>query len=81
MGMSRKRALLRLNGLLPRVREHLDKLREQPGAQDVNHWRGEVRVWLRQMEAVLGAAGEATAAGWRAIPDECHAELEGGRDE
>ena len=81
MGMSRKRALLRLNGLMPRVREHLDKLRERPDDREANHWRGEVRVWLRQMAEVLGAAGEATAAGWRADLDACHAELEGGSDE
>jgi hypothetical protein len=77
MGMSRKRALLRLNGLLPRVREHLAKLRERPDDREVNHWRGEVRVWLRQMSDVLEAAGEGTAAGWRTVIDECYSELGG----
>lgn len=74
MGMSRKRALLRLNGLLPRVREHLTKLRERPGDRAVNHWRGEVRVWLRQMTDVLDAAGGNTAAEWRTVIAACYAE-------
>lgn len=81
MGMSRKRALLRLNGLLPRVREHLDKIRERPGDREVSHWRGEVRVWLRQMTDVLDAAGENTAAGWRTVIEGCYAELGGDADE
>lgn len=75
MGMSRKRALLRLNGLLPRVREHLEKLRERPDDREVNHWRGEVRVWLRQMSDMLDAAGEGTAAAWRAVIEDCYSEL------
>jgi hypothetical protein len=73
--MSRKRALLRLNGLLPRVREHLEKIREEPDSEAVNHWRAEVRVWLRQMSAVVDATGESTAAGWRTVIAECSAEL------
>lgn len=81
MGVSRKRALLRLNGLLPRVREHLDKLREHPSDREVNHCRAEVRVWLRQMSDVLDAVGENTAAGWRTVIEGCYAELGEGTDD
>lgn len=81
MGMSRKAALTRLNGLLPRVREHLDKLKADPDNWAANHWRWEIGGWLRQMSDVLGAVGEKTADDWRAIIDVCQTELGEDRDE
>jgi hypothetical protein len=64
MTISRKDALKRLNGLGPRVEEHLEKITNNPGSQDIPHWKAEIDNWIRQMEDVLGHAGDKTAAGW-----------------
>ena len=65
MGISRKDALRRLEGLAPRVVEHLGYLAEEPDSQDVPHWKHEIRNWVAQMEEVLHAVGKKTEARWR----------------
>ena len=69
MGMSRKDALKRMHGLLPRVLEHLRKLKDDPDHESANHWRGETCTWIRTMEASLDSVGRKTAEEWQAQLD------------
>ena len=66
MAMSRKDALKRLNGLAPRVEEHLQKIADNPASRDVPHWIGEINHWIKQVERMLPHAGNKTAAEWTA---------------
>ncbi len=66
MGTKRQHALDRLTELLPQVEWHLAKLRGQPQSRDAEHWRAEVRGWLRNMTRQLGKLGKKTAAEWDA---------------
>ncbi len=75
MAMSRNDALKRLNGLGPMVQEHLEKIANNPGSQDVPHWTGEIDNWIKQMEDVLPHAGDKTAAEWAARIAEWKARL------
>ena len=59
--MRRKQALARLNGLAPRVEEHLAKIRNEPLSRDAAHWKKEVESWLSQMENLLPHVGRKTA--------------------
>ena len=65
MGISRKDALKRLGGLVPRVVEHFSYITKEPNSLTVPHWRHEISNWLAQMEEVLHALGKKTAAEWR----------------
>ncbi len=62
--MNRKRALKRLNGLAPRVEEHLDKIRDNPSSRDMPHWVAEVEAWVREIEAMFPHLGQKTADDW-----------------
>ncbi len=62
--MTRKRALKRLDGLAPRVEEHLEKIHAEPSSGDVPHWVKEVESWIRQMEEMLPHVGQKTAEEW-----------------
>jgi hypothetical protein len=64
MAMSRKDALKRLNGLAPRLEEHLQKITSNPASLDVPHWIGEINHWIKPMENLLPHAGDKTAAEW-----------------
>lgn len=64
MAISRKDALKRLNGLAPRVEEHLAKLASDPETPDASHWQKEVGCWLDQMVMMLPHIGRKTAARW-----------------
>jgi hypothetical protein len=75
MAMSRKDALKRLNGLGPRVEEHLGKIANNPGSRDIPHWTGEIDTWIKQMEDVLPHVGDKTAAEWAAKIAEWKARL------
>jgi len=66
MAMSRKDALKRLNGLTPKIEEHLQKIANDPMSRDLPHWTREVENWIRQMEKVLPYIGDKTAAEWAA---------------
>ena len=79
MGMSRRDAVRRWNGLLPRVLEHLGKIRDQPDSEDRPHWKHEARVWLDSLEAVVRHAGEKTGREWQGTIDRCRTELGRGR--
>jgi hypothetical protein len=64
MGAKRRKAIERLNGLRPQVELHLAKIHEQPDAREQNHWRAEVRGWLRSMDRELGQIGKRTRSQW-----------------
>jgi hypothetical protein len=53
MSIGRKKALERLESLVPRAQEHLAKIAAQPENPAVDHWKTAVRSWLAQMEAVV----------------------------
>lgn len=74
--MTRKDALKRLNGLEPQVDDHLAKIAENPTSRDIPHWTGEIRNWIRQMEALLPSVGGKTAEKWRTRIAEWKARLE-----
>lgn len=69
MGMSRKHALERIEGLIGPAIEHLEKLKARPSLYDDQHWRHEMNNWLRQMEEVLPHVGKKTAQYWQKILD------------
>ena len=66
MGMSRKRALVRMTSLKFWIELHLKKLADEPGATDVNHWREELRNWIAIVEDCLPAVGVRTGKIWSA---------------
>jgi pyruvoyl-dependent arginine decarboxylase (PvlArgDC) len=76
MGMSRKKALERLNGLAPRVEEHLAKVAENPASRNIRHWTAEIGAWIRQMEDVIPHVGGKTSEEWRARIAEWKSKLE-----
>ena len=57
MGISRKQALARIDGLSAQIEAHLRKMRSNPFALDYNHWRSEVNAWLAQIEALARHVG------------------------
>jgi hypothetical protein len=63
--MNRKRALKRIDGLAPRIEEHLVKIKDDTGSWDYSHWIAEVNSWIEQIEDLLPAIGNKTAAEWR----------------
>lgn len=75
MGMSRKDALRRLNGLAPRIDDHLEKISDDPTGREVPHWSVEINSWIKQMEAVLPQVRGKTAAAWAAQIAEWKAKL------
>jgi hypothetical protein len=73
--MNRKRALKRLDGLAPRIEEHIVKISTSPESWDLPHWISEVNSWMEQMKELLPATGKKTSAIWRAKIDEWKAQL------
>lgn len=64
MAISRSKALKRLRGLRKTIEEHLGLLTENPHALPGDHWRGEVRSWIRQAEDMVPHVGKKTGAEW-----------------
>ncbi len=77
MGMGRKKALERIEGLIPRVEAHLREIEEKPESWALSHWKHEIRNWLQQMEDVLSQVGRKTAEQWAQYLAQCRARLEG----
>jgi hypothetical protein len=65
MSVSRKKALKRLNSLALNVELHLQLISDDPHSDAVNHWRFEVRSWLKQMLKVLPFVGGKTSEVWQ----------------
>ncbi len=64
MALKRKDALRRLEGLLPEVEKHLQKLIATPNSQDASHWRAELSGWFVEMERVTQFVGKKTSIVW-----------------
>jgi hypothetical protein len=60
MGISRKDALEDIRSLIPRIEEHLRKLRDEPFADAYNHWRDELRGWIAKIERQSRHVGRRT---------------------
>ncbi|HZT83409.1 MAG TPA: hypothetical protein VFA26_24475 [Gemmataceae bacterium] len=69
MGIGRRRALERLNELVPEVERHLGRIAAQPHHSSAGKWKGEVRGWLGQMQEVIRHVGKKTGAEWQARID------------
>lgn len=69
MGISRQKALERLNTRSSNIVEHLEKIARNPNSQVVKHWKNEIRNWIREMEDALPHAGKRTAEGWEKLVD------------
>jgi hypothetical protein len=65
MGLSRKKAIKRILGLLPRIEEHLAKIAADPANSAFRHWVHETHGWIEQVEAVLPVVGAKTAEEWQ----------------
>jgi hypothetical protein len=76
MAISRKDALRRLEGLAPRVEEHLSKIAVEPTSRDVPHWTKEIDSWIKQMEELATHVGKRTSALWLARIAKWKTELE-----
>jgi hypothetical protein len=75
MGTKRQHALDRLLELVSQVEAHLSKVRARPNSRDANHWRSEVRGWLRHMARQLDKLGKRMRAEWEARINGWWAEL------
>lgn len=64
MAISRKAALRRLNGLVPQLETHLEKLDAEPNCEAVDHWKAEIESFLSGMEDMLPHVGQQTAKIW-----------------
>ena len=73
--MGRKRALDRLQELLPEVERHLGRIFATPHHSSVRKWRGEVRAWLEQMQEVIRHVGKKTGEEWQTRIDSFREQL------
>jgi hypothetical protein len=64
MGIPRKQALNRMEGLRRQVELHLSWITDQPEAQCLSHWQGEVQALLQQIEDLAGRVGKKTGESW-----------------
>jgi hypothetical protein len=76
MALTRKQALKTLEGLVPQVERHLQRILEFPGHSSRCKWASEVLGWLSQMEEVLPHVGKKTAVQWQGRIDAYRATLE-----
>jgi hypothetical protein len=76
MARSRKSALEQIESLVPRVEGHIAKIAAYPGHSALDHWKGEARTWIRDMEALLRHVGKKTSAQWQARTDAWRAAIE-----
>jgi hypothetical protein len=65
MGLSRKDALKKMNGLKKRIEQHIKKVAETPASRDVPHWLGEIRSWIAQVEEASEHVGARTQDEWQ----------------
>jgi hypothetical protein len=64
MGLTRKDALKKMNGLTKRIEQHIKKVAENPGSRDLAHWLGEIRSWIAQVEQASQHVGARTQREW-----------------
>lgn len=76
MARTRKAALKKIESLVDDVEGHLAKIAANPGHSSMDHWKGEVRTWLRDMEAMLRHVGKKTSAQWQARLDAWRAAIQ-----
>jgi uncharacterized protein YaaR (DUF327 family) len=64
MGISRRQALKRIDALADQVEQHLEKLGREPQPLAANHWKSEVREFLRQIRRLVPKIGHRTGQLW-----------------
>jgi uncharacterized protein YaaR (DUF327 family) len=64
MGIPRRQALERIDDLADQVEQHLEKLAKEPQALAANHWKSEVREFLRQIRRLVPKVGRRTGQLW-----------------
>ena len=62
--------------LVPQIQGHLQKLGRDPNGNDSNHWRGEIRGWLNQVEREIRHMGRRTASEWRQFVNEARQQVD-----
>ncbi len=75
--LNRQKALQQAQTKVKEIELHLQKLQSEPSSPDANHWRGEVRGWLKAIEKVLPDLGKKTGAEWAARVAEWYKQLGG----
>ena len=58
MGLSRKQALKRMLGTLPRIAA-------EPASEALSHWIHETRGWIDQIEQLCAVVGDKTSEEWQ----------------
>ncbi len=76
MARTRKAALDKIESLVAEVEDHVAKIAAYPGHSAMDHWKGEARTWLRDMEAMLRHVGKKTSAQWQTRIDAWRAAIE-----
>jgi hypothetical protein len=64
MAMSRQKAIERLRTRSKNILEHFGKIAQNPKSDALDHWKSEIRNWIREMEHALPNAGSNTAEAW-----------------
>jgi hypothetical protein len=76
MARTRKACLDKIESLVPGVEAHLAKISANPGHSAMDHWKGEARNWLQEMEALLRYVGKKTSIQWQARIDAWRAAID-----
>jgi hypothetical protein len=67
MAMSRAKALERAEGQVFELENHFNKIArniDNPGCRTINHWKGEIRSFIQNIEDVIPHMGKKTGAEW-----------------
>jgi hypothetical protein len=64
MGARRKRALIRLEGLIEQAEKHVNKVLQNPGHSSARKHRHDAMTWILDMREALRHVGDKTAAEW-----------------
>jgi RHS repeat-associated protein len=68
--MERAKALERCNKHATSIREHYQKIEDNPLSRDRAHWLGEIKGWLEQIDSLTRHLGKKTGEHWSKIHSE-----------